>query len=118
MEFLYVGIGGAIGSMLRYTISLIPYKQTFPMLTMITNICGAFLIGYIVGLAAKKNVSENALLLLKTGLCGGFTTFSTFSLEAYTLLQNGNYGYMSIYILLSFLGCLFGIWGGMNLAHF
>lgn len=117
MNFMYVGIGGAIGSMLRYAISLIPYKQTFPLLTMITNICGAFLIGYIVGFADKRNVSANMILFLKTGLCGGFTTFSTFSLEAYTLLQNGHYGYMAIYVLFSLIGCLAGIWGGMTLAR-
>ena len=116
MGFFYVGLGGAIGSMLRYAISLIPYKQTFPLLTMITNICGAFIIGYIAGAAVKKNVSPNVLLMLKTGLCGGFTTFSTFSLEAYTLLQNGNYMCMAIYVLLSFLGCMLGIWGGMALS--
>ncbi len=116
MGFLYVGIGGAIGSMLRYAISCLPYKQPFPLLTLATNICGAFLIGYIAGLASKRNLSGNALLLLKTGLCGGFTTFSTFSLEAYTLMQNGQYGYMSAYVLFSIFGCLIGIWGGMKLA--
>lgn len=113
MEFVFVGIGGAIGSMLRYAISLIPYKQTFPLLTLITNVFGAILIGYITGMATKKEVSPHTLLFLKTGLCGGFTTFSTFSLEAYTLMQNGNYGYMILYILLSLTGCILGIWCGM-----
>lgn len=113
MEFVFVGIGGAIGSMLRYAISLITYKQTFPLLTLITNVFGAILIGYITGMATKKEVSPHTLLFLKTGLCGGFTTFSTFSLEAYTLMQNGNYGYMILYILLSLTGCILGIWCGM-----
>lgn len=113
IEFVFVGIGGALGSMFRYAISLIPYKQTFPLQTLITNVCGAILIGYIAGIATKKEVSPHALLLLKTGLCGGFTTFSTFSLEAYTLMQNGNYGYAILYILLSLTGCFFGVWCGM-----
>lgn len=116
MGFLFVGLGGAAGSMLRYAISLIPYKHTFPLLTLVTNIFGAFLIGYITGVAARKNVSESALLFLKTGLCGGFTTFSTFSLEAYTLIQSGHYAYMAAYVLISLLGCLAGIKAGMALA--
>lgn len=116
IEFLFVGIGGAFGSMLRYAISLIPYKQTFPLLTLMTNICGAILIGCITSVAIKRNLPQHVILCLKTGLCGGFTTFSTFSLEAYTLIQNGNYGYACLYILLSFVGCLIGVWGGMLLA--
>ncbi len=114
--FIFVGLGGALGSILRYAVSLIPYKQTFPFLTLITNICGAVLIGYITGIAAKKNASANIILFLKTGLCGGFTTFSTFSLEAYTLVQNGNYGYAVLYVLLSFIGCFIGVWGGVAVA--
>ncbi len=113
MAFVFVALGGAIGSVLRYAISLIPYKQTFPLLTLLTNLVGAVLIGYITGLAAKKNVSEHMMLFLKTGLCGGFTTFSTFSLEAYTLLQNQHYILAGLYILLSLLGCLAGIYCGM-----
>ncbi|MDO4170628.1 MAG: fluoride efflux transporter CrcB [Lachnospiraceae bacterium] len=116
MDFIFVGIGGALGSMLRYAISLIPYKQTFPLLTLITNICGAILIGYITGVATKRNLPQHTILSLKTGLCGGFTTFSTFSLEAYNLIQNGNYGYACLYILFSLGGCLIGVWGGMLLA--
>lgn len=116
IEFVFVGIGGALGSMLRYAVSLIPYKQPFPLLTLITNVCGAVLIGYIAGFAAKKEVSPHALLLLKTGLCGGFTTFSTFSLEAYTLIQSGNYFYAALYVLLSLAGCFLGIWCGMAFA--
>ena len=116
INIIVVGLGGALGSILRYTISLIPYKSIFPLLTLITNICGAVLIGYITGIALKRDISVNIALFLKTGLCGGFTTFSTFSLEAYTLFQNGNYGYAVLYILLSFSGCFAGVWFGGKLA--
>ncbi len=116
MGFLFVGLGGAVGSMLRYAISLIPYKQTFPLLTLVTNICGAFLIGYIAGTAAKRGLPSQLVLFLKTGVCGGFTTFSTFSLEAYTLLQGGHYWWMGLYVFLSLAGCLAGVWAGMALA--
>ena len=83
-NIIVVGLGGALGSMLRYTISLIPYKYTFPLLTLVINICGAILIGYITGITIRKDISVNSVLFFKTGLCGGFTTFSTFSLEAYS----------------------------------
>ena len=83
--FLCVGAGGALGAMLRYGISLIPYKGNFPLLTLVTNVLGALAIGYIAGTAAKRDVPADMVLFLKTGVCGGFTTFSTFSLEAYGL---------------------------------
>lgn len=89
MGFIFVGIGGAVGAMLRYAISLVPVKTTFPILTLITNVIGAFAIGMIVALALKHGISDNAVLFLKTGVCGGFTTFSTFSLEAYNLFKDG-----------------------------
>ncbi|MDD6484850.1 MAG: fluoride efflux transporter CrcB [Clostridiales bacterium] len=116
MGFLFVGLGGALGSVLRYAISLIPYKQSFPLLTLITNILGALLIGCIAAAAARKPLAQNAVLFLKTGLCGGFTTFSTFSLEAYTLMQSGNRVAAGIYAVLSVLGCLLGIWIGQALS--
>lgn len=116
LDFLFAGLGGALGSVLRYAVSLIPYKQTFPVLTLLTNVCGAVLIGCIAGVAAKKDISQHALLFFKTGLCGGFTTFSTFSLEAYTLMQNGSYGFAAAYVLLSLAGCFAGIWCGMAIA--
>lgn len=116
MNFLYVGLGGALGAMLRYAISLIPYKGSFPLLTFFTNILGAVIIGFVVGIAARKNISDNFMLFLKTGVCGGFTTFSTFSLEAYNLFHNGSYSLAIIYALLSVLLCIGGVWLGMMIA--
>ena len=87
IQFVMVGLGGALGSMLRYLISLIPVNNTFPFLTLITNLLGALLIGFIVGLSDNLFISKKFLLFLKTGVCGGFTTFSTFSLEAVQLFQ-------------------------------
>lgn len=106
MSIICVGIGGAIGAMLRYAISCIPVKTSFPILTLITNIIGAFAIGIIVALATKNNMSTNMILLLKTGVCGGFTTFSTFSMEAYNLLKDKKTAAGIMYALLSLVLCI------------
>lgn len=117
MKFLFVALGGAIGATGRYTISLIPIKTEFPILTLITNIFGAVMIGFIVGIVSEKDdVSPNTVLFWKTGICGGFTTFSTFSLEAVTLLENKSFLAGSIYIALSVIGCIIGVWSGRKLS--
>ncbi|MBE6720713.1 MAG: fluoride efflux transporter CrcB [Ruminococcaceae bacterium] len=117
MSFIFVALGGALGAVLRYAISLIPVKTDFPVLTLITNVVGAVAIGFIVGLVSEKeNVSPNTVLFWKTGVCGGFTTFSTFSLEAITLFESKMYFLGGIYIVLSVAFCLLGIFCGKKLA--
>ena len=87
-DALAVFVGGGVGSVARWLISLVPFGSTadagFPVATFITNVIGAFCIGFIVGLAVPASAAAHArtTLLLKTGFCGGFTTFSTFALEA------------------------------------
>ena len=109
---IYVALGGALGAMGRYGISLIPVKSSFPILTLMTNIIGALLIGFIVGSVHD----EKSLLFWKTGVCGGFTTFSTFSLEAMTLIDNKSYVAAGVYILMSVACCLLGVYCGRKLA--
>ena len=117
MEFLVVALGGAVGAMARYAISLIPVKSGFPFLTLVTNIMGALLIGFVVGIASGKNeVSENTILFWKTGVCGGFTTFSTFSLEAYNLFDDNQYTAGGVYVLLSCCSCILGVLCGKKLS--
>lgn len=117
MDFLFVALGGALGALGRYAISLIPIKSDFPYLTLITNLIGALLIGFVVGtVSERKDTNPNAVLFWKTGVCGGFTTFSTFSLEACELLQNQKYFVGGLYILLSVTLCIFGIICGKKLA--
>lgn len=119
MNFLFVAFGGAIGAMVRYAISLIPVKTEFPILTLITNIIGAVLIGFIVGIVnGNGDASLNTVLFWKTGICGGFTTFSTFSLEAFMLFENKSYLAGGIYITLSVSCCIIGILCGKKLATF
>lgn len=117
MDYLFVALGGALGATLRYAISQIPYKSAFPILTLITNLIGAFLIGIITGIAVNKNLSKNVILFLKTGFCGGFTTFSTFSLEAFTLIKNQQIALAVIYMVLSLILCLIGVFGGVLLTE-
>ena len=117
LNFLWVALGGAIGAVLRYTISLIPVKTTFPVLTLVTNIIGAIAIGFITGFVlSRKEVSQNLILFTKTGLCGGFTTFSTFSLEAFQLFERREYLSGGAYVILSVVCCIAGIWFGEKLG--
>ena len=117
MSFVFVALGGALGAVTRYAISLIPGKTQFPILTLVTNILGAIVIGFIVGITDKKaDVSPNTVLFWKTGVCGGFTTFSTFSLEAFNLFDNKKYAIGGLYVVLSCGCCILGILCGKKLA--
>ena len=119
MNFVFVGLGGALGAIGRYAISMIPIKTEFPFLILITNILGAVLIGFISGMvSAKQDVSQNTVLFWKTGVCGGFTTFSTFSLEAYELFEKGSNILGLVYAVVSVVSCILGILCGKKIAEF
>ena len=101
---LVVGLGGFIGAVLRYLISLIPIKnpESFPVNTFIINIVGAFAIGCIAFIMSKnENIDSRLLLFLKVGICGGFTTFSTFALETSELIKGGSITVALIYVVAS-----------------
>ena len=104
MSYLLVAIGGALGSVLRYILSLvIPKVAGFPWPTFVANILGCFCIGIFSGLFLKcGSLSPNLKLFLVMGFCGGFTTFSTFASENLALLQSGKIGMFAIYALSSF----------------
>ncbi|MEG0366790.1 MAG: fluoride efflux transporter CrcB [Coprobacillus sp.] len=116
-KFILVGLGGALGAILRYSITFLPFKNSFPFPTFITNILGAIFVGFIVGLFDKGNISGDMNLFLKTGFCGGFTTFSTFSLESIQLLEDKKIFIGISYIILSLMFCLCGIILGKFLAQ-
>ncbi len=104
MNCLMVGLGGFIGSVSRYLISKIPmgFGTGFPVNTFVINIIGAFAIGCIAS-AAGKDMDARLLLFLKVGLCGGFTTFSTFSLETTRLMETGQWAAAVSYVAASTL---------------
>ena len=102
-SFLAVAAGGAVGAVLRYLISLIPFRGDLPAATLLTNLIGAVAIGFIAGFAAWGRGGKNLILFFKTGVCGGFTTFSTFSLETAQLIKSGSIGVAVLYVVLSIL---------------
>jgi CrcB protein len=109
-------LGGGIGSVSRYLLSYLLTKNNttqFPWATFIANALGCLLIGLLFGYIQKNNLQNETLkLLLITGFCGGFTTFSTFSLENIQFIQNQNYNLALLYtissIFIGFLGVLIG----------
>lgn len=111
---LLVFVGGGIGSLLRYGAQLAIGAHAFPVATLVVNVAGSFLIGCLGGFGMRFAWWEYACLFLTTGLCGGFTTFSTFSRESLGLLQSGAYGSFALYamgsVALGIAASVFGFW--------
>lgn len=119
-----VGLGGALGSVARYGISLALAQQTtqsFPWATLIVNVVGSFVIGFASTLLAPAAAGGQEHMKLAAfitkGFCGGFTTFSTFSLETYNLFEEGAYGQAGLNVAGSLLCCFIGVWAGIMCAH-
>ena len=103
LNVLAVGIGGAIGAVFRYLLSHIIPKcgSGFPIGTFCINLLGCFIIGLITaGTEKYVGIHPRILLFLQTGLCGGFTTFSTFSLEVFLLVQQGKF-FLAVFYMVS-----------------
>lgn len=115
-QLLLVFLGGGAGSVLRFLISKnLNTLSSIPLGTLLVNFFGSLLIGFILGLGMKQEtISPNTTLLLATGFCGGFTTFSAFSFENQALLKAGDYFNFGIYsagsIFLGIAAVLIGIW--------
>lgn len=114
LTYVYVGIGGLIGSLLRfflYSFSVFLWGNTFPFGTLITNILGACLLGIFTNKYAQhKRMSEKLKLAISTGAIGSFTTLSTLSTDTVHLLNTGSILFAFLYVLLSLTGGLAGIY--------
>ena len=114
-NLLLVALGGAGGSVLRYMLSNI--NTSFPWGTFAVNVLGSFLIGLLVGLMSKGVLSPEMKLLLVTGFCGGFTTFSTFANESFSMMKAGDVLLTALYVGVSVIIGILAVWGGMTLSN-
>ncbi len=119
--FLQVALGGAVGAVLRYGLGLGIVRATggptdFPVAIMAANVVGSFLMGVFI-VAAARHALTHLSPLIATGLLGGFTTFSSFSLETVTLWERGASGQAALYVMLSVGLSLLGLFAGLSLAR-
>ena len=118
-NFILVFLGGGFGSVLRYIIGkyLNNNADGLPYGTFLANILGSLFIGFIIGMAAKNGTfTQNQTLLLATGFCGGFTTFSSFAYENHVFLKSGDFMSFAVYTITSFLVGFLAVFFGMYLA--
>lgn len=116
-SFLLIGLGGAAGSMLRYAIQRLANPPAFPYGTLLVNLSGCFIIGLLWGLLSKNSISQSTGLLLVGGFCGGFTTFSAFTLEGVKMMQDNRWLLFAFYITASVFGGLVATFSGYKLTN-
>ena len=122
MRFLWVALGSAVGGVCRYALGLVtlPISSEFPWGTVLINVLGCLVIGFFGTFTLPSGrfaASENARLFVMVGLCGGFTTFSSFSLQSFDLLRSGGLYRALLNIVLSVVLCLLAVAAGHLLAH-
>lgn len=118
-SIILAGIGGFFGATGRYLVGVVSKKifnSTYPFVTFIVNIAGCFLLGLIFGLWSRHEIYPTVKWLFITGFCGGFTTFSSFTLDMYSLLKAGKYIRFVTYLVTSVAGGLLMVWAGMVIA--
>ena len=120
MVYLLIALGGAAGSLLRYSMGGAVQRTSatgFPIGTLVVNVSGCFLIGILLRQFMNMQLSHDLRALLIVGFCGGFTTFSTFSAETVTLIDGGEYARAVAYIVLSIGLCLVATLAGMTMMR-
>lgn len=121
MQLVAIGVGGAIGAVLRFVISGIAYNllgQNFPWGTLVVNMIGCFLIGLFAQLFEEIAISPNLRVLVLVGGLGAFTTFSTYALENVNLLRDGEFGTALLDVVLSTVFGMVFVFLGMALANY
>lgn len=117
----YVAVGSAIGGVARLLLGTFIQQKagtSFPLGTLLINITGSLVLGFLIRYAlGTPSITPEIRAMLTTGFCGGYTTFSTFSFETATLIEDGRYERASLYILLSVSVALLGTFGGFAAAR-
>lgn len=118
--FFWVFLGGGLGSLCRFVIArLLPVPDlVFPWPTFWANLISSLILGYLVGMKLQGSMSSGMQFFLMTGFCGGFSTFSTFSYEAFSLLEDGSYSMAFGYVLISLLAGLLCVYIGLRLSYY
>ena len=122
-DYLWVGLGSACGGMGRYWVTLAiarRWGEHFPYGTVLANVSGSFLIGLVAALAAGHDHgwgSHSVRLFLMAGVLGGYTTFSSFSLQTLVLARDGHWGSAALHVLISVISCLLAVGGGYQLGR-
>jgi fluoride exporter len=111
MSYILVFLGGGVGSVVRYAISILinqHYSTQFPAATLVVNALSSFILGLLMSaMVVKPAITENYRLLLATGFCGGFSTFSAFAMDLSLLLKNGMYWFAIANMIISVIVCVF-----------
>jgi fluoride exporter len=121
-EYFWIAVGSALGGMGRYFCSGVAARligETFPFGTLIVNVVGSFIIGFFATLTGPDGrvfVGSAARQFVLVGFCGGYTTFSSFSLQTLNLMQDGEWTYAGLNITISLILCLAAAWAGYALA--
>ena len=121
-RFLVVALGGAIGAVSRYSVALLValfWKRDFPLATFLINVSGSFILGVAAGIIRDRLPPEYGTwyLLIGTGFCGGYTTFSTFEYETLQLVRDGSWAMALAYVLGSVLVGFVGVYAGLLLCR-
>ena len=118
-RFLWVCAGGAFGTGARYLIALWSTRLgvAFPAGTLVVNLAGSFLIGFVMYVGSATSMPLTARLALTTGVLGGFTTYSAFSYETADFLRKGAWQYAAVNIIATVAGCLIAVFAGIGLAR-
>jgi fluoride exporter len=117
-NYIWVAVGSALGGVARYWCSGVAATmigETFPWGTLIVNVVGSFIIGFFATLTGPDGrwfIGSTGRLFVMVGICGGYTTFSSFSLQTLNLLQDGEWLYAGLNIVASVVLCLLGVWIG------